>query len=120
MGIEQHIDWITRAMQYMRQNGFDRIDADEPAERSWMQHVQDLVSRTLYLKAKSWYVGANVPGKAQVFLPYLGGHGNYRNKCDAVAAAGYEGFSLAHTAEDSTKKSAQGSTAQAGLEGGAI
>ncbi len=120
MGIEQHIDWITRAMQYMRQHGFDRIDADEPAERSWMQHVQDLVSRTLYLKAKSWYVGANVPGKAQVFLPYLGGHGNYRNKCDAVAAAGYEGFLFAHTAEDSTQKTAQGRTAQAGLVGGAI
>ncbi|MNL71530.1 Phenylacetone monooxygenase [compost metagenome] len=59
-----------------------------------MQHVQDLVSRTLYLKANSWYLGANVPGKAQVFLPYLGGHGNYRKKCDDVAEAGYEGFHL--------------------------
>jgi cyclohexanone monooxygenase len=59
-----------------------------------MQHVKDVVANTLYLKANSWYIGANVPGKPHVFLPYLGGHGAYRKKCDDIAAAGYPGFVL--------------------------
>jgi len=99
MSIEQHVEWITRCMVYLRDHGIDRIDADPQAEHDWMEHVQEVVSRTLYLKANSWYLGANVPGKPQVFLPYLGGHGNYRKKCDDVAAAGYEGFVLSRAAD---------------------
>ncbi|MGE4243121.1 flavin-containing monooxygenase [Ramlibacter sp.] len=94
MSIEQHIDWITNCMTYMRDKGYDRIDAQPEFEESWMQGVQDIVKRTLYLKANSWYLGANVPGKPKVFLPYLGGHGTYRKKCESVAQAGYEGFTL--------------------------
>jgi cyclohexanone monooxygenase len=94
MSIEQHIDWITRCMEYMRANHYVRIEAKRQAEADWMQEVQEVVKKTLYLKANSWYLGANVPGKPKVFLPYLGGHGNYRQRCESVAAAGYEGFSL--------------------------
>lgn len=103
MSIEQHVDWITECMRHMRDHGHDRIDAEPQAEESWMQHVQEVVGRTLYLKANSWYLGANVPGKPQVFLPYLGGHGNYRKKCNEVAAAGYQGFVL--SARDETQAS---------------
>lgn len=92
MSIEQHVDWIGDCMEAMRKNGQVRIDADAGFEERWMQHVQDVVSRTLYEKANSWYRGANIPGKPQIFLPYLGGHGNYRKKCADVANAGYEGF----------------------------
>ncbi|WP_308507362.1 hypothetical protein [Burkholderia multivorans] len=99
MSIEQHVDWIARCMADLREAGVVRIDAEPKAEEDWMQHVQDVVSKTLYLKANSWYVGANVPGKPQVFLPYLGGHGTYRKKCDAVAAAGYTGFVLTRAEE---------------------
>lgn len=123
MGIEQHVDWITRLMKYMRQHNFECIDANANAEHEWMQHVQDLVSRTLYLKANSWYLGANVPGKAQVFLPYLGGHGNYRKKCDDVAEAGYEGFHLTRSNTSTAKQLASAGAAQeaqAGLAGGGV
>jgi cyclohexanone monooxygenase len=48
----------------------------------------------LYPLANSWYLGANVPGKPQVFMPYVGGFGPYKKKCDEVAANGYEGFLL--------------------------
>ena len=102
MSIEQHIDWITRCMEDMRKNGWTRIDTSSDQEDKWMQGVQDIVKRTLYLKADSWYLGANVPGKPKVFLPYLGGHGNYRKKCDEVAAAGYEGFTLSKTKQAKT------------------
>ena len=63
-----------------------------------MDHVNDVASKTLYLLADSWYVGANIPGKPRVFMPYAGGVGNYRQKCDEVAEAGYEGFVL-HSGE---------------------
>ncbi len=98
MSIEQHVDWIAGCMEYMRKHGLDRIDADRQAEEQWMKHVQELAERTLYMKANSWYLGANVPGKPRVFLPYLGGHGAYRKKCDDVAAADYAGFVLTRAA----------------------
>ncbi len=59
-----------------------------------MQHVAEVGSMTLFPKADSWYMGANVPGKPRVFLPYIGGVGAFREKCDEVAADGYEGFEL--------------------------
>lgn len=123
MSIEQHVDWITRCMEYLREHNVDRIDANGQAEASWMQHVQEIVARTLYLKANSWYLGANVPGKPQVFLPYLGGHGTYRKKCDDVAAAGYEGFVLTRNAanESINEPDAEAThAAAAGILGGAV
>ncbi|MBB5406331.1 cyclohexanone monooxygenase [Paraburkholderia sp. HC6.4b] len=121
MSIEQHVDWIADCMTYLRANRITRIDADKGAEENWMQHVQDVVSRTLYEKANSWYRGANVPGKPQLFLPYLGGHGNYRKKCEEVAAAGYLGFVLTRetTATGMADKAAS-RIAAAGLAGGAV
>ena len=59
-----------------------------------MRHVHELSGYTLFPCANSWYVGANVPGKPRVFMPYIGGVGVYRQKCDAVAANSYEGFAL--------------------------
>ncbi|QBQ98751.1 flavin-containing monooxygenase [Paraburkholderia pallida] len=107
MSIEQHVDWITACMVHMRERGIRRIDADLQAEEDWMQHVQDVVSKTLYMKANSWYIGANVPGKAHVFLPYLGGHGTYRKKCDDIAVAGYPGFVLTKNGEAQIETSSE-------------
>ena len=59
-----------------------------------MAHVTEVAYATLFPLADSWYVGANIPGKPRVFTSYLGGCGPYRARCDAVAAAGYEGFAL--------------------------
>ena len=43
---------------------------------------------------KSWYMGSNVEGKPRRLLSYIGGVGAYRQKCDAVAASGCEGFAM--------------------------
>ena len=94
VSIEQHVEWVADCIGYMEENGFATIEADEHAEREWFDHVQEVVGNTLYLKANSWYLGANVPGKPRVFIPYLGGAGTYRAKCDEVANNGYEGFTL--------------------------
>ena len=94
VSIEQHVDWITDCLAALRDKSIATIEAEQPAEDAWVAHVNDVAHRTLYPLANSWYMGANIPGKPQVFMPYIGGVGAYREKCDAVAAAGYEGFSL--------------------------
>ena len=54
----------------------------------------EIPSEFLYEDSNTWYLGANIPGKPRVFLPYVGGVGHYREVCDDVAAKGYEGFAL--------------------------
>ena len=94
LSIEQHVDWIADCVAYLREHRLVTIEANLDAENAWMRHVHELSGYTLFPCANSWYVGANVPGKPRVFMPYIGGVGVYRQKCDAVAANGYEGFAL--------------------------
>jgi cation diffusion facilitator CzcD-associated flavoprotein CzcO len=91
--IEQHVEWITDCIAWMRANDVDRCEAAPEAAGRWVQHVNDAANATVLSLAKhSWYHGANVPGKPQVFMPYAGGMVRYRAICDDVAAKGYEGF----------------------------
>jgi cyclohexanone monooxygenase len=92
VAIEQHMDWIGDCLVTMRARGMKRIEPSPEAERDWVQHVNDVADSTLYPLANSWYVGANIPGKPRVFMPYVGGFAGYKKKCDAVAANDYEGF----------------------------
>jgi cyclohexanone monooxygenase len=62
------------------------------AECKWGAHVKELADDTLFPSTDSWYMGANIPGKPRVFLPYIGGFGTYRKLCQAVAEKGYGGF----------------------------
>ncbi|WP_369139764.1 flavin-containing monooxygenase [Modestobacter versicolor] len=94
VSIEQHVDWIAECLRYLRDAGIDSIEPHPDAEAEWVQHVQDVAAATLYPRAASWFTGANVPGKPRVFLPYLGGVPVYRQKCEQVVAAGYQGFVL--------------------------
>jgi cyclohexanone monooxygenase len=92
--IEQHVDWIADCIGHMRKEGFDRIEASPQAELDWVHHVNQVADSTLYPLANSWYMGANIPGKPRVFMPYVGGYDRYKRHCDAIAAKGYEGFRL--------------------------
>ncbi|HGJ8975505.1 TPA: flavin-containing monooxygenase [Pseudomonas aeruginosa] len=99
VGIEQHVDWIMDCLDYMKAHGKSLIEPTVEAENAWVEKVADLSQMTLHRKGASWYSGANVPGKPRVFMPFVGGFGNYRRLCDAAAANGYEGFVLSgHTA----------------------
>lgn len=92
--IEQHTDFIADCLSHMRARGLDRIEPSAEAQTGWVQHVNDVADRTLYPLANSWYVGANIPGKPRVFMPYVGGFDAYKRRCDDVAADGYAGFAL--------------------------
>ena len=105
--IEQHADWISDCIEYMRENCITAIEPEAEAEMRWVLHVNEVADGTLYPRANSWYVGANIPGKPRVFMPYVAGTSVYREKCDRIAAAGYEGFKL--TTESNPASAATGS-----------
>ena len=109
VSIEQHVEWISDCLSAMRDSGATRIEATREAEDAWVEHVSEIGNATLFPQANSWYMGANVPGKPRVFLPYIGGVGAYRQKCDEVAANAYAGFIMAGADGD-----AIGRTASAG------
>jgi cyclohexanone monooxygenase len=99
VSIEQHVDWIADCLAYMGEHGLDTMEASKEAEDKWVDHVNEVAYATLYPQANSWYMGANVPGKPRIFMPYIGGVGPYRQICNEVAAKGYEGFTLQAAAE---------------------
>ena len=95
VAIEQHVDWITECIDHMRKRGLSRIETTESDMESWVARVNAAAAATLLPQAKhSWYLGANMPGKPRVFMPYAGGMAHYRKICAEVANRGYEGFVL--------------------------
>ncbi len=96
VSIEQHIDWISRCIADLDKQGVQTIEATVDAEDEWIAHVNDVAKDTMFTaqSCNSWYLGANIPGKPRIFMPYVGGVGVYREKCDEVAAKNYEGFLL--------------------------
>ena len=94
VSIEQHADWIGACLAHMRAERLDVIEPTPLAEAGWVQHVNDCADITLYPSANSWYMGANVPGKPRVFLPYVGGVDRYRRTCDEVVRRDYLGFAF--------------------------
>jgi len=94
VSIEQHVDWVLDCLGHLRAHGFAAIEPTATAEAGWTQHVNDCADITLFPAANSWYMGANVPGKPRVFLPYPAGVDFYRATCDEVVARDYLGFKL--------------------------
>jgi len=93
MSIEFHVDWIADAITHMEARQARSIEATSEAQEAWVAHVNEEADKTLYPRAASWYIGANVPGKPRVFMPYVGE--GYKVRIDEVAAKGYEGFEVA-------------------------
>ncbi|MFC7691093.1 flavin-containing monooxygenase [Paeniroseomonas aquatica] len=95
VAIEQHAEWITGCIAHLRDRGLARVETTEAAMAEWVAKVNEAANVTLLPQAHhSWYLGANVPGKPRVFMPYAGGMARYRAICDAVTEKGYEGFVL--------------------------
>ncbi len=92
MSIEQHVDFVTDSIVHMREHGFDLMEPTVEAEDDWVDHVQEAANKTLFPRANSWYMGANIPGKPRLFMPYIGGVGVYRRICEDIVENGYKGF----------------------------
>lgn len=94
VAIEQHIEWISEFIEFLDENGIETAEAGINYESAWVSHVNEVAEPTMFMLANSWYLGANIPGKPRVFMPYAGGLGTYREKCNEIADNGYEGFIL--------------------------
>ena len=94
VGIEHHVQWIADCLKHLQERGLSIIEASVPAEDRWVEHVNAAANRTLLPLANSWFLGANIPGKPRVFMPYAAKIGVYRRECQEVADKGYEGFVL--------------------------
>ena len=94
VSIEQHVEWISGAIAHMNEQGLVVMEADDSAEKEWVAHVNEVAEQTMFMLADSWYLGANIPNKPRVFMPYPGGVGAYRQKCNEVTEAGYTGFTI--------------------------
>jgi cyclohexanone monooxygenase len=90
--IEHHVEWIAECLIYLRKHHYDGIEPTIEAEDAWVNHVNEVANGTLYPTTNSWYIGANIPGKPRVFMPYVGGVPAYRQKCKDVVDNDYEGF----------------------------
>ena len=96
--IEQHVEWITDCLAHLGKHDIAQIEPRLEAENDWISHVNEVAGTNLRSTCSSWYVGANVPGKPRIFMPYIGGFPAYLQKCREVVAAGYEGFILTSVA----------------------
>jgi len=94
VSIEHDVEWIAGAIDYCERNGVNVIEPSEEAEDAWVEDTQARVAGSIFEQADSWQFGSNVPGKPRRFLLWLGGLNVFREKCAAVARAGYEGFRL--------------------------
>ena len=90
--IETHVDWISNFIGHSRSKGTRRIEAEQAHEDQWVDHVNEVANQTLYPVGNSWYLGANMPGKPRVFMPYAAGVPAYRRIIEGVAEKNYEGF----------------------------
>lgn len=106
VSIEQHVEWLSDFLMAARDAGVKTIEAEVDAEDRWVEHVNELAAATLYPKANSWYLGADVPGKPRVFMPYSGGLRAYRRMCASVKEQGYKGFTLTPRDEASAEDGA--------------
>lgn len=92
LSVEHDMDWISTCIAHLKDRDYASIEADPAAQAAWMEHVDAVASQTLVNKAASWYRGANVEGKPQKFMPYVGGVNTYQERCWEIARNGYEGF----------------------------
>jgi cation diffusion facilitator CzcD-associated flavoprotein CzcO len=93
VAIEQHVEWVADCIAHLGRQGLATIEPTADAVARWGEEVQRAADATLLPRVKhSWYLGANVPGKPRVFMPYAGGMAHYRAICADVAKRGYDGF----------------------------
>ena len=95
LSIEHHVDWIAECIAWLDARGHATIEATAEAEARWVAYVNAVAQQTVFLSCNSWYLGANIPGKARMFMPLASGFPDYAERCAAVARNGYRGFALA-------------------------
>jgi cyclohexanone monooxygenase len=101
VAIEQHINWISQCIVYLKENGINQIEPNASSELTWIGHVNDVAKDSMFTAptCNSWYLGANIPDKPRIFMPYVGGFPQYREHCETEQDNHYPGFTLGRSAE---------------------
>ncbi len=99
VALEQHTDWVMDLIDHLGKAGLDRVEPRAEAQTAWVEHAREVAEATLMPRADSWYVGANIPGKKRVYMPYFGGFDRYAALCEEIAADGYRGFEISRRGE---------------------
>jgi cation diffusion facilitator CzcD-associated flavoprotein CzcO len=94
LAAEQQVDWVLDLIRHCDERACTMVEARADAAQAWTRHVDELAHRTLFTQADSWYMGANIEGKARVFMPYIGGFAAYGDHCRAAREQGYAGYVL--------------------------
>ncbi len=108
LSVEHDMDWIANCLDHLRGKDFPSFEADPNAQEAWMDHVDEVARGTLLNRAASWYRGANIEGKPQKFMPYVGGVNTYQKKCRDIADNGYEGFLIGGVSEATSAEQGAG------------
>ncbi|KAJ8455819.1 hypothetical protein ONZ45_g18854 [Pleurotus djamor] len=95
--LEVQSDWIYRCLSHMVSKGLTRIEPAEKGEEEWNQAVDEYGNKGLWMKAKSWYNGANIPGKVVQHLNFAGGLAIYLQICKEIEDKGYQDFEFGST-----------------------
>jgi cation diffusion facilitator CzcD-associated flavoprotein CzcO len=115
LSTEEQVDWLSTLFEYCRREGVVEIEASVDAEQAWVAHVNKRAEETLYLKTPSYYLGAEMPGKPRVFMPYSGGVRGYRRILERTAASGYEGLTLVRGATETSSRKDHDTAARSSL-----
>ncbi|BCN65625.1 cyclohexanone monooxygenase [Prescottella equi] len=91
---ELHVDWVADAIAYLDDRGAAAIEGTPEAVADWVEECRTRAEASLLNTANSWYLGANIPGRPRVFMPFLGGFAGYRQIITEVADSGYKGFAI--------------------------
>ena len=94
--IEQHVDWIFDCLDYLKAHNIEIIEATEKSENDWVKHNQEIAKPHIRSSCSSWYMGSNIEGKPEIFMPYVGGFPAYVKKCEEISKSGYKGFLLSN------------------------
>ena len=97
VSIEQHIELMLELLDRAQDEHVTLIEADEQAEARWAEHVAEIANGTLLVEANSWYLGANIPGKPRMFMPYAGGMASFDAECREIIQHDFEGFRFGST-----------------------
>ncbi|KIX98614.1 uncharacterized protein Z520_05915 [Fonsecaea multimorphosa CBS 102226] len=92
--IEYQGDWLTDMLRDLRRDRVTTIEATLEAEQKWREGILAAGEMGLFKYAKSWWFGANIPGKPRECYNYMLGMPQYRKTCGEVRKNGYEGFQL--------------------------
>lgn len=90
--LQQQVDWVSDCIAYTRKQGASRVEPTLEMQDAWVAQHDEIANSTLLVKTDSWYTGANIEGKPQRLLSYVGGVDEYRRQCDEVRDSGYPGF----------------------------